>query len=64
MMLPGMKNGEILRGDFASSHFAVFSSIVLRPPMPAPIATPIRGELASVTSIPESRMACTAEAKP
>ena len=38
MMLPGMKKGEILRGDFASSHFALFSSIVDRPPMPVPIA--------------------------
>src|SRR4051812_40618040 len=64
MMLPGMKNGEILRGDLASSHFAVFSSMVDRPPMPAPIATPIRPRLASVTSKPDSRMACTAEANP
>ena len=52
MMLPGMKNGEILRGDFDSSHLAVVSSMVLRPPMPAPIATPIRGEFASVTVEP------------
>ena len=52
MMLPGMKNGEILRGDLASSHFAVLSSIVLRPPMPAPIATPIRDVFASFTAKP------------
>ena len=64
MMLPGMKNGEILRGDFASSHFAVFSSMVLRPPMPAPIATPIRGEFSSVTSSPESLTDWTAAANP
>jgi hypothetical protein len=48
MMLPGMKNGEILRGVRDSSHLAVVSSIVLRPPIPAPIATPIRGAFASV----------------
>jgi hypothetical protein len=59
-----MKNGEILRGDFASSHFAVFSSIVLRPPMPAPITTPIRDEFSSVTSNPESLMACWDAANP
>ncbi len=58
MMLPGMKNGEILRGVFASSHFAVFSSMVESPPMPAPMATPMRAQLASVTSKPESLMAC------
>ena len=54
MMLPGMKNGEILRGDFASSHFAAFSSIVLRPPMPAPMATPMRAQFSSATVTPAS----------
>ncbi len=64
MMLPGMKNGEILRGVFASSHFAVFSSMVESPPMPAPMATPMRPQVASLTSKPESLMACVAEATP
>ena len=64
MMLPGMKNGEILRGDLASSHFAVFSSMVDRPPIPAPIATPIRDEFCSVTSMPESFTDWTAAANP
>ncbi len=64
MMLPGIRNGEILRGDFDSSHRAVFSSMVDSPPMPPPIATPMRGELASVTSKPESLIAWTAEAMP
>ena len=64
MMLPGMKNGEILRGDLASSHFSVFSSMVESPPIPAPMATPIRGEFSSVTSMPESLTACTAAANP
>ena len=64
MMLPGMKNGEILRGVFASSHFAVFSSMVESPPMPAPMATPTRPHVCSLTSKPESLMACVAEATP
>ena len=41
MIVPGTKNGEILRGPPSSSALCV-SSISGRPPMPEPMLTPMR----------------------
>ena len=49
MIEEGTKNGEILLGPFSRKRSAVFSMVV-RPPIPAPIATPILSALDSVTS--------------
>ncbi len=62
MMLAGTKNGDTLRGPLASSSFSWLIWIVSRPPMPAPIATPMRGAFASVTARPESLIAWVAAA--
>ena len=52
----GTKNGEILLGPFSRKRSAVFSMVV-KPPIPAPIATPILAALESVTSIQLSLIA-------
>ena len=59
----GTKNGEILLGPFSLKRSAVFS-IVVRPPIPAPMATPILSAFSSVTSIPLSSKACIPAAIP
>ena len=53
MIEEGTKKGEILFGPFSLKRSAVFS-IVDRPPIPAPMATPILSALDSVTSSPLS----------
>ncbi len=63
MMVPGMKKGEILRGPPARKSLCV-SSIIGRPPMPEPILMPMRSAFASVTSMPESRIAWMPAAMP
>ena len=63
MMLPGMKNGETLRGP-PSSILLWLSSMNWMPPMPAPMATPIACPFSGVISRPESRMASTLAATP
>src|SRR6202041_1294434 len=53
MMVEGTKNGEILRGLRPESTYAAqVSSIVHRPPMPAPVTTPQRSRLSRSKSRP------------
>ena len=63
MMVPGMKKGEILRGPPPRKSLCV-SSIIGSPPMPEPMLMPMRSALASVTSMPESRIAWMPAAMP
>ncbi len=56
MIEEGTKKGEIRLAPFSLKRSAV-RSIVPKPPIPAPIATPIRSAFSSVTSIPESSIA-------
>ena len=63
MMVPGMKNGEILRGPPASNSLWV-CSIICRPPMPEPMLTPIRSAFSGVTWMPQSRIAWMPAAMP
>ena len=64
MMLPGTKNGDTLRGPLVSRNLSWLSRMVSRPPMPAPMTTPIRCAFESLMAIPESLMAWLAAAKP
>ncbi len=63
MIVPGMKNGDILRGPPPRKSLWV-SSIIGRPPMPEPMFTPIRSAFSEVTSRPESLMAWIPAAMP
>ena len=63
MIEEGTKKGDILLGPFSLKRSAVFS-IVVNPPIPAPIATPILSAFDSVTSIPLSSKACIPAAIP
>ena len=55
MMVEGTKNGESFFGlPAAFITFSWFCSIKPKPPIPDPIATPIRGAFCSVTFSPES----------
>ena len=60
---PGTKNGEMRRGPCSNRDRQLFS-ILVRPPIPEPMDTPIRSRLASVTSRPESRTAWKLAARP
>jgi hypothetical protein len=62
-MVPGIKNGEILRVP-PSSYISLVASIEAKPPIPEPMDTPIRSPFSSVTSIPESLNASIPAIKP
>ncbi|MNE63097.1 hypothetical protein D3C80_1584270 [compost metagenome] len=62
-MVDGTKNGLIFRGPPLTSELW-FSSIKPRPPIPEPIAAPMRLALASVISSCASCMACMPAAIP
>ena len=62
--LAGMKNGLTRRGPRCSSSTAV-SAMVLRPPMPEPISTPVRSRSSSSSGVhPASSIASLAAATP
>src|SRR3989338_7032026 len=63
MMVPGMKNGEILRGPEARKSVWV-SSIIGKPPIPEPMLTPMRSAFSSETSSPESLNASMPATRP
>ncbi len=63
MMAPGIRKGEMRRGPRVRIS-SWLSSIIGRPPMPEPTMQPMRSRLASVTAMPESRIACTEAATP
>ena len=56
MIEEGTKNGEMRLAPFSLKRSAVFS-MVPRPPIPAPMATPTRSAFSSVISMPLSSMA-------
>jgi hypothetical protein len=61
---PGMKKGETRFGPRSLIRSAV-SAMVLRPPMPEPIMTPVRSRLSSSSGVqPASSTACCAAAMP
>src|SRR5262249_12512134 len=65
MMLDGTKNGDTRLGELLFSRMAAWAfSMLVRPPMPEPTATPMRAALASVTWMPESLKAWTEAAMP
>ena len=64
MMVPGTKNGEILRGPPASIGIMRGSSISGRPPMPEPMQTPICSRVSLSRSRPESLSASMPAARP
>ena len=58
--LDGMKNGLSRLGPFSATN-TVAASMVLSPPMPEPIITPVRSWLSSSSGVhPESSTASTA----
>ena len=63
IMVPGIKNGETLRGP-DSSNVSLVLSIIPKPPIPDPIATPILSAFCSFTSNPESLNASIPATKP
>ncbi len=63
MIVPGMKNGEILLGPFLFSSSCMVS-IRCSPPMPEPKFTPTCSAFSGVICIPESRHACSPAAMP
>ena len=64
MMLPGTKNGEILRGPPFVRSSSCVSSISGSPPIPEPITQPIRSRSIDSRSSPGIRIAWIAAAMP
>ncbi len=58
IILLGTKNGEIFLGP-PFKYASLLFSIPGNPPIPLPIATPMRSAFSSVASIPESLIAWT-----
>ncbi len=63
MIEEGTKKGEMRLAPFSLNRSAVLS-IVPKPPMPAPMATPMRSAFSSVTSMPQSSKAWIPAAMP